>query len=101
MFELKFSGEGLFLAASIAAVILFVGVYLFRVRATKREQRRTMERISGESWSSFGEWSSQTVSEIEDSYERGLPPPKECPPMPKVSQPRVDDDEPTLDMNLR
>lgn len=103
MFELKFSGEGLFLVASIVAVILFAGVYLFWVWATKKEQRRTMERISGESWRSFGEWSSQTVSEIEDSYDRGLPLPREYPTMPRVSQPRaeLDDDDPTLDMNLR
>jgi hypothetical protein len=72
VFELKFSVEGILLVVSIVAVALFVGVYFFRVWAEKRMQRQTMEHISGESWGNFGEWSLQTVDDIEASYNQGV-----------------------------
>jgi hypothetical protein len=103
VFELKFSSEVLLLVVSMVAVALFVGVYLFIVWAEKRVQRKTMECISSESCVSFGEWSSQTVDEIEAYYDNGLPPPRNYPPIPRVCLPKdeVDEEEPTLDMKLR
>ena len=72
MFELKFRVKGVLLVVFIVAVALFVGVYFFRVWAEKRIQRQMMERISGESWGSFGEWSLHTVDDIEASYNQGV-----------------------------
>jgi hypothetical protein len=102
MFELKISGQAiaLLVVALVMVVVLVVNLRIMWI--SSRRQKKLMERISGEPWGNFGEWSSQTVCDIEASYDKGLPLPKNCPQMPRVLLPKgeVDEEEPTLDIEL-